>query len=81
MLSPLDQNAQSDIEMENEIREASKRGNAAVTGNFNYPHIDWVHVCSSQDRVVNILETLNDCALEQLVMGQTLYKIFDSIYW
>lgn len=39
-----------DLKMEKEIREMAKKGNIAITGAVNYPHIDWIysHLSSEQ---------------------------------
>lgn len=55
--------------MENDIREAFKEKGVVIMGDFNYPHIDWINVCSNHTKEVKILGTLNDYALEQLVMA------------
>ncbi|XP_053130019.1 uncharacterized protein LOC128335549 [Hemicordylus capensis] len=68
------QNANSDWELQEEIREASRRGRAVIMGDFNYPHIDWVNSQSGQNKEVKFLDILNDCALEQLVMEPTREK-------
>uniref|UniRef100_K7F0U9 Endonuclease/exonuclease/phosphatase domain-containing protein n=1 Tax=Pelodiscus sinensis TaxID=13735 RepID=K7F0U9_PELSI len=54
-----------------EIREAVKIKNSIIVDDFNYPHIDWVHVTSGQDAETKFLDTLNDCFLEQLVQEPT----------
>ncbi|XP_065418714.1 zinc finger protein 707-like isoform X3 [Chrysemys picta bellii] len=40
-------------------------------GDFNYPHIDWVHVTSGWDAEIKFLDTLNNYFLEQLVLEPT----------
>ncbi|KAM7151827.1 uncharacterized protein RBU57_012313 [Macrochelys suwanniensis] len=54
-----------------EIREAIKIKNSIIVGDFNYPHIDWVHVTSGCNVETKFLDSLNDCFLEQLVQEPT----------
>ncbi|CAM5127487.1 unnamed protein product [Eretmochelys imbricata] len=68
---PPDQDSDSDDEMLREIREAIKIKNSIIVGDFNYPHIDWIHVTSARNAETKFLDTLNDCFLEQLVQEPT----------
>uniref|UniRef100_K7EXX2 Endonuclease/exonuclease/phosphatase domain-containing protein n=1 Tax=Pelodiscus sinensis TaxID=13735 RepID=K7EXX2_PELSI len=54
-----------------EIREATKIENSIIMGDFNYPHIDWIHVTSGREAEIKFLNGLNDCFLEQLVQEPT----------
>uniref|UniRef100_K7F001 Endonuclease/exonuclease/phosphatase domain-containing protein n=1 Tax=Pelodiscus sinensis TaxID=13735 RepID=K7F001_PELSI len=54
-----------------EIREATKIKNSIIMGDFNYPHIDWIHVTSGREAEIKFLNGLNDCFLEQLVQEPT----------
>lgn len=40
-------------------------------GDFNYPHIDWLHVTSGRDAEIKFLDILSDYFLEQLVLELT----------
>uniref|UniRef100_K7F1R0 Endonuclease/exonuclease/phosphatase domain-containing protein n=1 Tax=Pelodiscus sinensis TaxID=13735 RepID=K7F1R0_PELSI len=68
---PPDQDSDTDIEMLREIREATKIKNSIIMGDFNYPHIDWIHVTSGREPEIKFLNGLNDCFLEQLVQEPT----------
>uniref|UniRef100_K7EZ72 Endonuclease/exonuclease/phosphatase domain-containing protein n=1 Tax=Pelodiscus sinensis TaxID=13735 RepID=K7EZ72_PELSI len=68
---PPDQDSDTDIEMLREIREATKIKNSIIMGDFNYPHIDWIHVTSGREAEIKFLNGLNDCFLEQLVQEPT----------
>ena len=65
---PPDQKAEVNLEMHREIREVSKRDKIVIMGNPNSPHMNWVNVCLSQERVTGFFEMLKDCALEQFLM-------------
>ncbi|CAM4719886.1 unnamed protein product [Lepidochelys kempii] len=68
---PPDQDGNSDPEMLRDIREAIKIKNSVIMGDFNYPHIEWVHVTSGQDAEIKFLDTFNGCFLEQRVLEPT----------
>uniref|UniRef100_K7EWP2 Endonuclease/exonuclease/phosphatase domain-containing protein n=1 Tax=Pelodiscus sinensis TaxID=13735 RepID=K7EWP2_PELSI len=51
--------------------EATKIKNSIIMGDFNYPHIDWIHVTSGREAEIKFLNGLNDCFLEQLVQEPT----------
>lgn len=52
------QNTRGDVEMKTEIKEASKRGDVAATGDFNYSNTDCLQLCSSHEKEIKFLDTL-----------------------
>lgn len=51
-----------------EIREAPKQTSVVVKSEVNYCRVDLANSCSGYDKEGTFLETLNDCALKQLVV-------------
>lgn len=45
---PPDQTYEADFVMEKEIREVTKAKNVIMLGDLNYPHTNWVNMCSNQ---------------------------------
>lgn len=45
-----------------------KRERVVVIEYFNYPHIDWVNLCSGHEREKLFLDMINECVLEQLIL-------------
>lgn len=48
--------------MRKQIREATRRDRVVITGDFNYPHIDWINSSSGHEWETRFLDVLNDCA-------------------
>jgi len=55
------------------------RQQVLVMGDFNYPHIDWININSTDKSSEQFLDLLQDCYLTQHVTEPTRNNILDLV--
>ena len=77
-----DQNKEKEEKLFEEIKQASKMRHVVITGDFNYPSVNWnTDECGSEAR--DFVDTINDCFLHQHVLESTRDKsqnILDLVF-
>lgn len=68
---PPDQTTEAYLEMQKELSEVTKADNVVILGDFSYPCIDWINMCSSNGVETRFLYIINVCTAEQLVTEPT----------
>ena len=51
-----------------------KHNKIVITGDFNYPGIDWSNLCSSSGADSDFIECINDLFLQQLILNPTRHR-------